>query len=78
MDTENALKKIFIEVFDEKIENISDESSQESIENWDSMGMVRLMVAIENEFNVEFDILDISELKTFSIVKGALEKKLSK
>ena len=78
MDTENALKKIFIEVFDEKIENISDESSQESIENWDSMGMVRLMVAIENEFNVELDILDISELKTFSIVKGALEKKLSK
>tara|TARA_B100000686_G_C16622237_1_gene879881 strand:+ start:579 stop:815 length:237 start_codon:yes stop_codon:yes gene_type:complete len=77
MNVSEALKKIFVEVFNEDIVNITDESSQSSIENWDSLSMVRLMVSIENEFGIEFDILDISEFKSFGVIRSALEKKLS-
>tara|TARA_Y100000590_G_scaffold469325_1_gene656177 strand:- start:3440 stop:3682 length:243 start_codon:yes stop_codon:yes gene_type:complete len=77
MNVSEALKNIFVEVFNEDIVNITDESSQSSIENWDSLSMVRLMVAIENEFDIEFDILDISEFKSFGVIRSALEKKLS-
>ena len=77
MNVDDALKKIFVEVFREDISNITDESSQNSIENWDSLSMVRLMVEIEKEFHIEFDIIDISKFETFSTIRNAIEKKLS-
>lgn len=75
MSNIDKLKNIFADVFEEKVENISENSSMDTIEKWDSLGMINLVSVIENQFEVEFDILEIADLKTFSIIKLSLEEK---
>ena len=75
MDNTAVLKSIFVEIFQEDAANINEASSQDTIEKWDSMGMVNLIMSIEQKFAVEFDILEIADFKTFGIIKSALEEK---
>lgn len=75
MDNTTKLKNIFVEVFDENMENINDESTPDTVEKWDSMGAVNLMMAIEQKFEIDFDILEIADLKSFALIKASLINK---
>lgn len=42
---------------------LTKELSADDVENWDSLTHVRLIVAIEQELNIRFDISEISNAK---------------
>jgi acyl carrier protein len=52
---ENRIKKVMSDVFDIDIESINNDSSPDNIENWDSLKHMNLIVALEEEFEIEFD-----------------------
>lgn len=54
---------------------ITDESSQDTIERWDSLGMVNLISEMEAAFGVEFDLLQIAEFRNIASIKEALRVK---
>ena len=58
------LKKVLANVFGEKSENISEESSMDTIENWDSFNGLVLVDELENHFNVKFTISEITDVKS--------------
>ena len=41
---------------------LSDETNANDIEDWDSLEQINLIVAIENEFGMMFDMAEVSDL----------------
>lgn len=65
---EEKVKQIMSSVFGVQKENISDNASPDTIENWDSLRHMNLVVALEEEFNVSFSDDQMSELLNFQLI----------
>jgi len=74
---ENRIKEVMSDVFNIDIESINNNSSPDNIENWDSLKHMNLIVALEEEFGVEFDDNDIENLLNFQLInltiKGCID-----
>ena len=55
MSTQETLKEIFQSVLDVDASTINLNSSTESIESWDSVHHIQLIMAIEAEFGLQFE-----------------------
>ena len=54
---------IFRDVFDDDELIISDSTNSEDIEDWDSLEHIQLIVGMEKEFKVKFDIKTVNSLE---------------
>ena len=75
MDNQEKLYSVFSELFQVDRKVLDDGSSQDTIPNWDSIGMVNLVVELEKAFNVQFDVLEIADFKNIGIIKSILNEK---
>ena len=62
-EVKDRLEKVFREVFDDETILITDETSAEDIEAWDSLTHVELIVAVEEEFQMKLSAREIVRLK---------------
>ena len=73
---ENRIKKVMSAVFEIPVEEINNESSPDTIESWDSLKHMQLVVALEEEFEIKFEDDEIVELLNylliFNIIKGKI------
>ena len=69
---ENRIKKIMSVVFEVPDKEINDKSSPETIETWDSLKHMNLVVALEEEFDIEFNDEEILLLDSFINIKKLL------
>lgn len=58
------LNQIFREVFDDDRIVITEKTKMSDIEAWDSLEHVNLIMAIEQEFGMEFDMEDAMSVKS--------------
>lgn len=56
------MNEIFRNVFDDESITLNDETNAEDIEDWDSLEQINLIVAIENEFEMMFDMVEVADL----------------
>jgi len=54
---------IFRDVFDDDSLVISDSTNSDDIEDWDSLEHINLIVSMEKEFSVKFDIKTVNSLE---------------
>lgn len=54
--------------------SISDSSSQDSIEKWDSLGHMNLVVALEEEFGVQLTDDQVIELLNFKLIVQTIKE----
>lgn len=73
---ENRIKKVMSEVLGIDETLINDETSQDSIDKWDSLKHMNLVVALEEEFEIEFEDEDIENLLNYKLIKITIEEKL--
>lgn len=73
---DNSLMRIFADVFQVPIESISPDSSPETIESWDSLQHLNLVLALEQEFSVQFSPDEIEKLVSPRLVSTLLTEKL--
>lgn len=52
---------------------IKETSTMEDIEEWDSLGHVNIMVALEQAFDLYMDVEDFAELDSVPAILGYLE-----
>ena len=60
----SKLNEIFEEILDlEETPNLSDSTTGNDIDEWDSLSQIQLIVAIEKQFNIKFNSKEIIEWK---------------
>ena len=57
-----TLNEIFCNVFDDDSIVLNDETDSSDIDDWDSLEQINLIVNIENEFGMMFDMAEVSDL----------------
>ena len=78
MQVDEILRKltyIFAEVFKENI-ILTEETSAKDISLWDSLNHIILIKRIEQEFNFEFDLFDIIEIKNVGDIVRYVQRKV--
>ena len=71
----NGVQGIFRDIFDEDDLMISDTTSFDEIEDWDSLNHINLVSAIEKEFEIRFSLGELMTLKDVgAMVDLMLEK----
>tara|TARA_B100001250_G_scaffold387908_1_gene385733 strand:+ start:250 stop:483 length:234 start_codon:yes stop_codon:yes gene_type:complete len=74
VDENNKLKKVFAESLSIDIEKVVDELEYNTISEWDSVGHMGLIAAIEDEFDIMIETDDIIDMSTFKKAKEILNK----
>jgi acyl carrier protein len=75
-----SIKEELVEIFEDVMDlddvEVTDATTANDIEEWDSLSHVRLIVAVERHYGVKFSNAEIEGLKQFGdIVKLVQEKK---
>ena len=74
MDFAAEVKTVFVETFKVAESAYSEDLGPGDIPQWDSLGNVQLMQAIETHFGVSFDIMDLFEIETLSDLISLVER----
>jgi acyl carrier protein len=67
------IKKVMSAVFEIPVEQIKDDSSPDIIDSWDSLKHMNMVVALEEEFEVEFTDDEIVEMMNYLLIKTILK-----
>jgi acyl carrier protein len=65
---EEKIKKIMSDVFLIDISTINKSSSQDTIDNWDSIGHLNLITSLEETYKIIFDEEEIIQMLNFELV----------
>jgi acyl carrier protein len=76
-DITEKLKETMSLVFELPKEQINETSGPDDIDNWDSIGAINLVTALEDQFDIEFEEEDLMEMLNFQLIKIKIEEKLS-
>lgn len=57
------LNDVFRDVFDDDSIDINENTTSADIEDWDSLEHINLIAAIEDEFNMRFQMREVSGMK---------------
>lgn len=70
-----GLDEVFQEVFDDETIHVTDSTTADDIEDWDSLEHINLVVAIENHFNIKFNMGEVTAFKNVGeMVDKIIEK----
>ena len=67
---EESIKEMVSEVFGIDEEDVTPDTSPETIDNWDSMNHLKLVTAIEEEFSIN---LTMDEVESITNVKTLMD-----
>jgi len=73
---EERIKNVMSAVFEIAVDKFDENSSPDNIESWGSLNHMKLVVALEEEFNVQFTDDDITELINMKLIIAVLLEKL--
>ena len=73
--TLTQVQAIASDIFGVPMDKITADSSPETIETWDSMQHLNLVLAIEEKFGLQLSPEEIEEMKSVGLVAALVEKK---
>lgn len=68
----DRLAVVIAQVLNVEVGEVSDESSPQTIANWDSLNHLNLIMAIEHEFAISLDPEDVLEMHEVSAIREIL------
>lgn len=71
---EGRIKEVMSAVFEVDVDSINEDSSQDSIENWESIKTLDLIVALEEEFGVTIPLEEVGNMTSFKYIKLMIEE----
>jgi acyl carrier protein len=70
------LKHLIADILEVDFQHINEDSSPDNIEKWDSFSHVKLIIAIESEFNITLTPEDTIDMMSVKLINLILEEKL--
>ena len=74
---EQRIKNVMSAVFEIPVNKIKGNASPDTIESWDSLKHMNLVIALEEEFEIEFINDEINEMMNFALIKSVLMGKVN-
>ena len=71
------LNNVFQDVFDDETIAVSDATTADDIEDWDSLEHINLMAAVEKEFGIKFSMGQIVTMKNVGEMADIILSKLA-
>jgi len=68
-----AIKQVMAQVLQIEAERIDANTSPESVNRWDSLKHMQLIMALEDEFGIEFPDEAIPELLSFAAIEAKID-----
>lgn len=73
---DEQLKEIMAAVLEIEESEITDSTSPQTVESWDSLRQMNLIAAIEEEFEVNFSQEQMMQMLNYQLIKITLEEVL--
>lgn len=70
------LMAVFRDVFDDDSITLRPETTARDIDGWDSVANIRLMVAIESEFRIKFDVGEYQEFRNIGELVTGIQQRV--
>lgn len=74
MNNESKLSQVMASVFNVEQALINEESSVDTIEQWDSLNHLKLVLALEQEFDVSFTEEETVDILNYQLIKMTLKE----
>ena len=71
------LRNIFLSVLSRESIELLPETSASDVEEWDSLSHVRLILAVENEFEIRFATAELTRFENVGQLVDMIDEKLS-
>lgn len=71
------LNEVFAEVFDDDSITVSDNTTVNDIDDWDSLAHLTLISSVEEAFSIAFNLNEISKFKNVGEMMSSIEKHLN-
>jgi len=69
-----SVESLVSEVFELQNSKLTDEMSPDTVEQWDSMNHLKLVTAIENEYDIRLSMSEIQSMLTIGEIKNIVVK----
>lgn len=69
-----AIKEIMAQVFRIDAGSITPDTSPETVANWDSLKHMQLIMALEDEFGIEFPDESIPEMLSYGLIDAKISE----
>ena len=73
---EIKIKEVVANVLNIKAEELTKDSSPETIEQWDSLKQMNIIIALEDAFEIEFDDEEIGDMNSISLITLIISEKI--
>jgi len=70
---DDRIKSVMASVFGVNAEEINDETTPHTISTWDSMKHINMIVALEQEFEVQLEDEEIAAMVSYPIVSATIQ-----
>lgn len=67
------VRRVFLEVFDDPNLRIDSNTSRDDITDWDSVAHLKIVLALEEMFGLEFDTDEVASIRTVGEFVSALQ-----
>ncbi len=71
----NKLREIVSELFEVDPSEVKDELTPEDVELWDSLNHLRLVSAVEEEFQVKLSMKEIESIRSLAALRRLIEQR---
>lgn len=73
---EEQVKQVMADILSLDTATIDNSTSKDSTASWDSLSHINLIVALEQEFQVSFDVTEIESMLSYTDIMDTLGRKL--
>lgn len=70
----SRILKVMSLVFEISVDSLNEDSSSDNIESWDSLKHLNLILALEDEFNLEIPDEEVGNLMNYKLIKIVIEE----
>ncbi len=75
-DIQIVIKRVMADVLDLDVNAITDDTSVDNSPKWDSANHIHLVLALEEEFSVSFDVSELESMLSFFDIVNVVQSKL--
>ena len=70
------LNEVFQDVFDDDEITVNENTTSKDIEDWDSLEHINLIVAVEKEFGIKFNMNEVTSMKNVGEMVTIIEERV--